>query len=176
MGPIPHLLFRQGSGCKVVYTSKLLFYFRALPLHVSRQMIDTIQREVNRFIWCVKKPHLGKMMVYRPRAMGGLGMPNLWLHYLSARLVQLAQWHAPPTLGFALSRYPLTPTTSRACCGQAQFALKIYPLLTQWLANHSIYGHYLRYNFHYLSVLNCFTWSDLLGQRFFFLSQPLPFL
>lgn len=35
-------------------------------------------------------------MVYRPRAMGGLGLPNLWLYYLAARLLQLAQWHTPP--------------------------------------------------------------------------------
>lgn len=43
----------------------------------------------------VKKMRLGKQLVYRPQAKGGLGLPNLWLYYLSASLVQLAQWHAP---------------------------------------------------------------------------------
>lgn len=29
-------------------------------------------------------------------SQGGLGLPNIWLYYLSARLAQTAQWHAPP--------------------------------------------------------------------------------
>lgn len=50
------------------------------------------------------------------------------------------------SLGFALSGSPPTPTTSWVCYGRVWFALKIYPLLTWWSANHYSYGHYTRNN------------------------------
>lgn len=46
-------------------------------------------------------------MIYRPLAMGGLWLPNLWLYYLSARLLQLAQWHTS-LLGIPWLRFERT--------------------------------------------------------------------
>lgn len=63
------------QAVKMPILPKLLFYFRALPLYISRQMLELIQREINTFIWLCKKHCLSKMMVCRPRAMGRLGLP-----------------------------------------------------------------------------------------------------
>lgn len=75
---------------------KLLFCFRSLPLYVSCQTIELIQKEVNAFVWQAKKPRLNKKLLCRPTTLGGLGLPHLLLYYASARLVQVAQWHSPP--------------------------------------------------------------------------------
>lgn len=74
---------------------KLLFFFRALPLLVPKNTLDSIQREINKFIWQNKKSRFGYTLMFRPQSKGGLSIPNLWLYYLSARYTKLAQWYAP---------------------------------------------------------------------------------
>lgn len=83
---------------KMSILPKLLYLFRALPLYVPRQTINLIQRAINKFIWKNKSPSYGKLLTHRPLSQGGLGLPNICLYYLSVRLAQAAQWHAPPAL------------------------------------------------------------------------------
>lgn len=75
---------------------KLLYLFRALPLYVSCQTLVLIQQDINTFIWNNNYSRYGKLLTHRPMPQGGLGLPDVWLYYLTARLAQTAQWHATP--------------------------------------------------------------------------------
>lgn len=76
---------------------KLLYYFRTLPINVPKTKLESLQRKINKFIWNNKKPRCSYSLMYRTQHSGGLGRPNLWLYYLAARLIQLAQWFSPAT-------------------------------------------------------------------------------
>lgn len=95
--------FRQWK-CQLSLSYYFFFFYFFLgpsPTMCHARRSIQFKRDVNNFVWQNKKPQLGRKMIYRLRAMGGLGLPNLWLYYLSARLLQLAQWHngtPPPTL------------------------------------------------------------------------------
>lgn len=82
------------TAIKMSILPKLLYYFRALPVYVSRQTIEQIQREVNKFIWKDKRLRFGKLISHIHLSRGGLGLPDLWRYFLEARLAQTAQWHA----------------------------------------------------------------------------------
>lgn len=56
-------------------------------------MITKFQSEVNKFIWSDSHPRISKTVLYKSQKNGGLGFPDFWLYYLSARWSQLAQWH-----------------------------------------------------------------------------------
>lgn len=76
---------------------KLLYYFRTLPINIPKTRLESLQREINRFIWNNKKPRCSYSLMHRSQHNGGLGLPNLWFYFLAARLVQLAQWFSPDT-------------------------------------------------------------------------------
>lgn len=82
---------------KMTILPKLLYYFRALPINVPKTRLESLQREINRFIWNNKKPRCSYNLMHRPQDRGGLGLPNLWLYFLATRLVQMAQWSSPDT-------------------------------------------------------------------------------
>lgn len=74
---------------------KLLYFFRTLPINIPKSKLFSIQRNINKFIWAGKKPRCSYALMHRPQSEGGLGLPNIWLYYLAARLTQLSQWFTP---------------------------------------------------------------------------------
>lgn len=92
---IPYFLLEKIVATKMTTLLKLLFYFRALPLLIPKTTLDSLQRDINTFIWLKKKPRFGYSLMHRPQSNGGLSLPNIWFNYLSARFTQLAQMYAP---------------------------------------------------------------------------------
>lgn len=83
------------QAIKMSFLSKLLFYFRSLPIYVPHSTIMAVQSELLKFVWQNKKPCMSRLLMHRAQSRGVLGCPDLWKYYLALRLHQLAQWHTP---------------------------------------------------------------------------------
>lgn len=83
------------QAIKMSFLSKLLFYFRSLPIYVPHSTIMAVQSELLKFVWQNKKPCMSRLLMHRAQSRGVLGCPDLWKYYLALRLIQLAQWHTP---------------------------------------------------------------------------------
>lgn len=73
------------TAIKMALLPKLLFYFRAFPIQIPKNTLDSLHREINKCIWLSKKPKFGYSLMHRSQSNGGLSLPNLWCYYLAAR-------------------------------------------------------------------------------------------
>ena len=93
----PYHISFLGRVCaiKMNILPKLLYYFRTLPINISKSRLEAIQRLINKFIWANKRPRYSYALQHRTQTNGGLGLPNIWKYFLAARLSQLSQWFSP---------------------------------------------------------------------------------
>lgn len=74
---------------------------------MSLNHILTLFRRTSTRLYGILKKNVIKSLLYRPKSLGGLGLPDLWRYYLAARLTQTAQWYAP-ALGIPWLMFELT--------------------------------------------------------------------
>lgn len=72
------LFLGRVTSIKMVILPKILIFFRTLPIYVSKSYIESLQRDINKFIWHSKKNRFNKSMLYKLQSLGDLGLPDLW--------------------------------------------------------------------------------------------------
>ncbi|KAM9308203.1 uncharacterized protein PAF06_012368 [Gastrophryne carolinensis] len=78
---------------KMTLLPKFLYLARALPVKIPLQYLKLLQDKIFNFIWCGRKARLAKSIMYKAKANGGLGVPNLSRYYKAAQLAQILAYH-----------------------------------------------------------------------------------
>uniref|UniRef100_A0A8C5MEC2 Reverse transcriptase domain-containing protein n=1 Tax=Leptobrachium leishanense TaxID=445787 RepID=A0A8C5MEC2_9ANUR len=75
---------------------RLLYLFQALPSPVDPSDLRFLQSHIDAF--CVEggRRRVARSTLYRPRELGGLGLPNLQWYFQAAQLSQVVALHSPP--------------------------------------------------------------------------------
>lgn len=67
-----------------------------LLVAVSKSPLHTIHRLFLNFIWCNKRPRIGRYVLLSPRSRGGLNTPDLIKYYLASHIRQILSWTIRP--------------------------------------------------------------------------------
>lgn len=93
----------------------ILFLFQTLPLEPPKDMLRTLQQELESFIWAGKRPSLRRNLSYRPSGEGGLGSPNLQDYYWATQIRTFVEWSRPESEKYCFFyRWNLSWTTALA--------------------------------------------------------------
>ncbi|CAI9598733.1 unnamed protein product [Staurois parvus] len=65
------------NSVKMTILSKLLYYFRTLPVRVPPNFFRLVQAKIMRFIWADKHPRVSRTTLFVHRLQAGLGVPNV---------------------------------------------------------------------------------------------------
>lgn len=79
---------------KMTFLPKLLYPFRVLPVLVPPHILRSLQRLLFKFVWGSVRPRLNRHLLYKSKAQGGLGIPNLTYYYKAAQIAPLVQLFA----------------------------------------------------------------------------------
>uniref|UniRef100_A0A8C5P7M4 Reverse transcriptase domain-containing protein n=1 Tax=Leptobrachium leishanense TaxID=445787 RepID=A0A8C5P7M4_9ANUR len=87
-------------GCvhcvKMNLLPRLLYLFQALPSPVDPSDLRFLQSNIDAFVWRGGRRRVARSTLYRPRELGGLGLPNLQWYFQAAQLSQVVALHSPP--------------------------------------------------------------------------------
>uniref|UniRef100_A0A8C5LVA2 Reverse transcriptase domain-containing protein n=1 Tax=Leptobrachium leishanense TaxID=445787 RepID=A0A8C5LVA2_9ANUR len=73
---------------------RLLYLFQALPAPLVPADIASLQTTIDQFVWNGKQHCVARATLYRPRTLGGLGLPSLFTYYYATQLAQIVAWHS----------------------------------------------------------------------------------
>lgn len=77
------------NAVKMTLMPRLLYLFRALPIPLRRDHLQSFQNKILKFIWGGSGYRIKQQTLYLSRKQGGLGLPHLHRYYLASRLAQL---------------------------------------------------------------------------------------
>uniref|UniRef100_A0A8C5QNH5 Reverse transcriptase domain-containing protein n=1 Tax=Leptobrachium leishanense TaxID=445787 RepID=A0A8C5QNH5_9ANUR len=75
---------------------RLLYLFQALPSPIDPSDLRFLQSHIDAFVWRGGRRRVARSTLYRPRELGGLGLPNIQCYFQAAQLSQVVTLHSPP--------------------------------------------------------------------------------
>uniref|UniRef100_A0A8C5MQM8 Reverse transcriptase domain-containing protein n=1 Tax=Leptobrachium leishanense TaxID=445787 RepID=A0A8C5MQM8_9ANUR len=72
---------------------RLLYYFQTIPVALDPSDVRSMQGAIDNFVWAGRRHRVARATLYRPKQLGGLGLPSLFSYYYAAQLAQLVAWH-----------------------------------------------------------------------------------
>lgn len=76
---------------------KLFYYLRTLPIRIPQKFFSQLTAYLGKFIWAGKKPRIALTNLYKPKCLGGVGLPNAQEYYKVAILDQAKHWFSCKT-------------------------------------------------------------------------------
>lgn len=80
------------SVIKMLLLPKILFLFLNANLDIPSVSLNTMQAICNRFIWDYKRVRVHSHILEQKLEHGGLAMPSITKHYLTAKLMACLDW------------------------------------------------------------------------------------
>lgn len=80
------------SILKMNILPRLLYPLQMLPNSIPNKMFLNIHKIFTRFLWQGKKVRMKISKLQRPKALGGLGVPDIRLYYWAAQLRYIFEW------------------------------------------------------------------------------------
>lgn len=74
---LPLSWFGRIVAIRMPYPSKLLYFFRAVPVPFPPHILRIHQHKILKFVWGSTHPRINKQILYARRISGGLSVPNL---------------------------------------------------------------------------------------------------
>lgn len=92
-----HLTLAGRVNCiKMNVLPKFLFLFQCIPIFLSKSFFCQLDKLISGFIWRGQNPRIKKEFLQRPRAGGGLALPNFRGYYWAANIHKIAYWIQSP--------------------------------------------------------------------------------
>ena len=120
---------------------RFLFLFQCIPFFLSKSFFCQLDKMISKFIWGTQHPSISKDFLQRPRAGGGLALPNFRSYYWAANVHKIAYWIQSPGIDWC-------EMEGMSCISSSLLALvssnlPMNPTLnpTLWLYQLSKYGH-----------------------------------
>lgn len=80
------------NSVKMNTLPKFLYLFQCVPIFLPQMFFSKIDTIILEFIWNKKPPRIRKQFLQRPKALGGMALPNLRFYYWSANLRIIQFW------------------------------------------------------------------------------------
>uniref|UniRef100_A0A8C4X2W1 Reverse transcriptase domain-containing protein n=1 Tax=Erpetoichthys calabaricus TaxID=27687 RepID=A0A8C4X2W1_ERPCA len=72
---------------------KLLFLFENIPIYINKSFFKQLDSTITSFIWNSKHPRIQRATLQRPKAEGGMALPNFQFYYWAANLlINISEW------------------------------------------------------------------------------------
>lgn len=71
---------------------RFLFLFQMLPCSLPDEFFKSINNSFSRFLWRNKKPRISLATLMKPKALGGLNLPNLQYYFWAAQIRNMISW------------------------------------------------------------------------------------
>lgn len=86
-----HLLQTQ-TGHKMNVLHTFAYVFQCFPLFLTKSFFSKLNNHISAFIWSKKPPRIKRQILQRPRAKGGMALPNFMYYYWAANIRLLLYW------------------------------------------------------------------------------------
>jgi len=80
---LPLSLWGRVDVLKMNVLPRLTYIISSIPLQIPQYWFQEINTIFSQFTWKDRKPRINHKKLSMPRRTGGLGVPNLYLYYLS---------------------------------------------------------------------------------------------
>ncbi len=121
---------------------KFLYIFQCLPFFLTKSFFFKVNNQISAFIWNKKTPRIKRSILQRPRAKGGMALPNFMYYYWAANIRALLYWinnDTSPPVWLILEGASVGPTSLAALlCSRLPFAQPISSLISNPVVIHSI--------------------------------------
>ena len=103
---------------------RYLYVFQCLPIFLPKSFFTVINDMISSFIWAGKRPRASRLLLYRERSAGGLGLPNLMGYYWASNMHKILFWYTYPQTSWCQSE---AASCSSSLCALACSALHSSP-------------------------------------------------
>lgn len=89
---LPLSLPARINSVKMNTLPKFSYLFQTIPIFIPQTFFRKIDTLITEFIWNRKAPRIRKMLLQRPKSLGGMALPNLQYYYWAANIRALHYW------------------------------------------------------------------------------------
>lgn len=90
--PLPLSLGGRINTVKMNVLPKFLYIFQCIPVFLTKSFFSKLNNHISTFIWNKKPPRIKRGILQRPRAMGGMALPNFMYYHWAANIRSLLYW------------------------------------------------------------------------------------
>uniref|UniRef100_A0A8C5P6L6 Reverse transcriptase domain-containing protein n=1 Tax=Leptobrachium leishanense TaxID=445787 RepID=A0A8C5P6L6_9ANUR len=84
--------FGRIAVLKMNLMPRLLYLFNALPISIPLSFFTALRSELLKFVWPRGRPRVGFAVLCRPKASGGLALPDPRKYYLACHVARVVEW------------------------------------------------------------------------------------
>lgn len=90
--------FGRAAICKMTVLPKILYLFCTLPIKLPRSFFKALHSLQMKLIWAHKSPRIKSILLTRPKALEGLGIPDFKAYYHASHIGRIIDWHCHSNL------------------------------------------------------------------------------
>ena len=89
---LPLSLFGRVTSVKMNVLPTFLYLFQTIPIFIPKSFFKTLDQIISSFIWNKGPARIRKSLLQKPKASGGLALPNFQAYYWSANIQAILYW------------------------------------------------------------------------------------